>query len=388
VAFTQLAVTAATLYLLGWAVRRLLGTSRPRFEPGHPLPRIAIVIPAHDEEIALPGTLAAVRRLDYPREALSVVVVADNCSDATADVARAAGVQCFERRDAARRGKGHALRFAIDRLIDQPLDALVFLDADSAPDADLLQRLCGRLAAGQRVLQAASRVANPDASALTYLLHVGNCMENDLFHEPKAAAGLPTFLRGVGMCFGVEVLREHPWSAYSITEDTEYGLALLEQGVRTEFAPEATVRSTYPESLEQLRMQRTRWAAGSTALTRRRAVHLVGSGLARRHLARFDAGLSLLFDSKPLVLGTWLIGTLGAGALVALGGSPLWLAWSAGLGLALLLYLLAAVAVAGVDRRRAMMLARLPLLALWMIGITVAGLLGHGGRKWARTKRS
>ncbi len=224
------------LLLLSLALGYLVLLALAGLLPRRPAPargpalRFAVVVPAHDEETTLPRTLAALAAVDYPAELFRVVVVADNCTDRTAQVAEARGARCLVRRDPRNPGKGQALAFAFGILLQEPYEALAVLDADTVPDPDFLRIMNDRLLAGQRVVQALDGVANPDDGPLTYLFHVGNTIENELFHAGKERLGLPTLLRGTGMCFAADVLRRHPWQAFSVTEDTEYGLALLEAG--------------------------------------------------------------------------------------------------------------------------------------------------------------
>ena len=155
-------------YYLVWAVARVAGlqdTKRPAPPARH---RIRIVIPAHDEQDTLPATLDSCARLDYPRDLYAVTVVADNCHDATAHVARQRGVDCIERSDPARPGKGFALGWALDQLRAAPHDALLVLDADCTLDSQALQVLDAFLQDGARVLQANHRVVNADASPISY----------------------------------------------------------------------------------------------------------------------------------------------------------------------------------------------------------------------------
>src|SRR5882762_5953063 len=78
---------------------------------GEQLTRFAIVIPAHNEELFLPRLLASARNQDYPSERFDTIVVADNCTDSTADVARDHGDSVLERFDEEKRGKGYAIKW-------------------------------------------------------------------------------------------------------------------------------------------------------------------------------------------------------------------------------------------------------------------------------------
>ena len=233
---------AATLYALGLAgVARLL---RPRRDLDHAAPgthRFLIVIPAHDEEETLPGTLQGCDALDYPADRVSVVVIADNCTDRTSEVARAHGVRCLERHHTEKRGKGFALEWALALLAGEDHDAVIVLDADCILDPQALRVFDVRLGEGARVLQAAYVASNPAESPTSYVVALGTHIENELFCAPKSRLGLAVFLRGTGMVMHRDVLARLPWTARSVAEDTEYSWDLLRQNIPIVFVPQIRV---------------------------------------------------------------------------------------------------------------------------------------------------
>ena len=132
--------------------------------------RFNIVIPAHDEESGLAATIASLRALDYPTDRYRVLVVADNCCDGTARVAREAGAIVLERRDPDRRGKGYALAHAFEAIEkDGVADVIVVIDADSTASPNLLRAFAQRMEAGALAVQARYGVRNPEASWRTRL---------------------------------------------------------------------------------------------------------------------------------------------------------------------------------------------------------------------------
>ena len=123
-----------------------LFSARPRV-PGRPADstRFVVVIPAHNEELGVAGTVESVLRADYPSERRRVLVVADNCSDATAERAEQAGARVLVRHDAERRGKGYALAAAFEQVLQDPdVDAVVVVDADTEVTPNLLSAFGAR----------------------------------------------------------------------------------------------------------------------------------------------------------------------------------------------------------------------------------------------------
>jgi hypothetical protein len=384
------AVLCCAYYLSLAAVRLLAGEPR-RPQGTGAAHTFAILIPAHDEEAALPATLRACANLDYPADRYKVYVVADNCDDGTAAVAADAGAVVLERRDDERRGKGHALAWALERILPERPDAVVVLDADCRPDRHALRAFDERLSAGDAVLQASSVAANPEDSAVSYAVAVGNVLENELFYAPKSRLGLAVLLRGTGMVFRRDVLERHPWRAHSVTEDREYTLGLLRAGLRVRFLPHVRVASDFPAHAAQLRVQRLRYAAGNLGSGKARALRLMAEGIVTGRGTLLDLGWTLLVLSRPLVLAE-------ATAALLLAGLCAWLvpgAVSAGLlatGLAVLLlqglYVALGVVGLGVTRRRLALLLGSGATLARLLGITLRGMFGRGKLAWARTPRA
>ncbi|MCC6345978.1 MAG: glycosyltransferase [Nitrospirales bacterium] len=386
----SLFLTGAALYLFFLAAVYFFG--KPQGSPAGCAPerRFVLIVPAHNEAEGIGGTLRSLKELDYPPHLYAVVVVADNCTDSTAAVAGAEGIRCLERKDPSRRGKGHALAFALRILMRERYDCFVVVDADSTVHRNFLRVLNGRSLAGQRVIQACYGIANPDASPLTYLFAVGVCIENRLFYEAKTRLGLPVHLRGNGMCFARETLRKQPWSAFSVVEDVEYGIKLIRRGIPVHFALETEVRARQPETFGQARNQRVRWASGNAKISRSYAFTLLKEGVLKRSCALFDAGLSFFVLSKPLLLLLSLL--LAAGALLyASTGAPrgrFYAGWSLALLGAQAVYLSLGIFLEGLDRRRLSYLLSAPFLLLWFFFIALLGLAGYRGNLWLRTKRT
>ncbi|MFX1492186.1 MAG: glycosyltransferase family 2 protein, partial [Promethearchaeota archaeon] len=223
----------------------------------------AIIIPAHNEEDVISRVLESSAKLDYPKDSYKVFIIADNCSDRTAEVAAKNGAACLERYDKKLKGKGFALAWAFDRILPEGYDAVIVVDADCQLDTHALRVFDQHLAGGDKVLQANDVSSNPDETTMSYAVAVGNLIENELFYVPKSQLGLAVFLRGTGMVFHREVLLSYPWKTHSIVEDVEYSLNLLRDGIRITFVGDVKVKSKYPVYKDQLNTQRMRWASGT-----------------------------------------------------------------------------------------------------------------------------
>lgn len=352
--------------------------------------RIAIVIPAHDEENVIGHTLQSCLNLDYPKDLFRIFVVADNCSDATAEVAGKYGATVIERRDAEHRGKGFALSHAFEHVLPQGYEAVVIIDADCLIDRDALRVIAQNMADGAKVLQINNTVSNPDQSVMSYALAVGNFIENMFFYAPKSLLGFSVFLRGTGMVLHRDVLLAHPWSAHSIVEDVEYSLTLLQAGYRIRFVPQVKVASPFPTEQDQLRVQRTRWASGNLTFGRKAALGLIAAGVRQGKWVVADAGWTFLVLSRPLVL-LLLFMALGA----AIVSRVLWpdafsvanLACAVIVTFLFVLYFLSGIVRMGLSFKRICFLAHVPVTVFHLIVISLLGVFGFKKETWARTPR-
>ncbi len=279
----------------------------------------AILIPAHNEEAMLGTLLESLADLAYAKDHYAVYVVADNCTDTTAELARATGwVHVYERFDQDKRGKGYALKWLLQKLEEDRLiyDAYVFLDADSVVEPTFLQAMNRELVRGAQALQACHTVLNVTESPSTALRWVALTLINYVRPLGKSGLGFSSTLTGNGMCFSRALLLRHPWQAFSLTEDCQYYLTLVQHGERIHFVPETLVRSVMPTTFKQMRTQDIRWessAGGQPAW--RIALRLLGAGLRYRDLRRIEAIAELLTPPLSLLV-SWCLLTLLASLLV------------------------------------------------------------------------
>lgn len=384
-----LSVISAAGYLTALCVIGVLSRPANRAVPptGHEC-RFAILVPAHDEEAGLAATLDACRRLDYCHEKVAVFVVADNCTDGTARVARTAGANVLERFDREHRGKGHALAWAMPLILREPIDAVAVIDADCRPERNFLLEVNSRLQAGARAVQASVVVADPDSDRAACLAALGCELENDLFYAAKDQLGLAVFLRGTGMALHRALFEAVPWAATSATEDHEYSLQLLRRGERIAFTAATAVRT--PAAGDRgLGVQRRRWASSLSGLPAV-AGSLCAEGIARRRWRLIDAAMTHLVMSRPLVLAHALATISVLAAAHAVWATPATrvalLVCLAALG-AHLFCLVVAFAKLGPTARRFGLLAGALPAAGSMLVASLGGILGYG-RAWIRTPRS
>jgi cellulose synthase/poly-beta-1,6-N-acetylglucosamine synthase-like glycosyltransferase len=381
VGVASLPVSLANVYL--WLLT-VFSARAPAPKYGAPRRRFAVVVPAHDEEAGIAATVKNLLCIDYPKDMFSVVVVADNCSDGTAELAAASGARVLVRHDDKLRGKGYALLHAFTLLAPE-VDALVVVDADTIVSPNLLAAFSARLAAGADVVQADYAVRNPDASWRTRLMAIAF----GAFHVLRSAARerlrVSSGLRGNGMCFTSKILSVVPYDAFSVVEDIEYGVRLGEAGQRVHYAGEAHVYGEMVSGERASRSQRSRWERGRTELAHAHAFPLMRRALARRDWILADLAADLWVPPLGTLAAATMVG-LAAALLVryAEGGSIALAIWTANLAV-LLAYVLRGWSLSKTGLRGLLGLVFAPLYVAWKIWLRLRQ--PRNPSTWVRTAR-
>lgn len=354
-------------------------------EPEGGRPPLAVVIPAHDEAAIIARTLESVRAQLDGRDRL--VVVADNCSDSTADEARRAGAEVVERIDAERRGKGYALARGLEAVREDPRPIVVVLDADCELSTACLDRLARRAATTKRPVQAVYLMdppANPTAGDRVSALAVR--FKNLVRPLGLDRMGLGVLLTGSGMSFPIETLEGVDLATGDLVEDMGLGIELARRGRTPTLCPGARVSSRLPGADASRRSQRTRWEHGHLATLVRHGPRLIAEGIMRGRARLITLGLEVCVPPTSLLV-------LGTAALVGVGLAWTALTWRAApLAIALEASLMIAGAFAigwwrfGRDVLPARDLPAVGVYALRKIPIYAAAIVARQ-RTWVRTAR-
>ncbi len=283
-------------------------------------PRLAVVIPAHDEAGVIGATVAAVCASDYPPPRTAVHVIADNCTDATADTARAAGACIWERREAEPRGKAAALAWflktAANALAD--VDAVVILDADTRLAPNALTELA-RALDWAPVAQGCVQPRYADGATVASLAAYSEILSQAVDDVARAGLGWSAPLRGTGMALPPRLLAELTPRLRTSIEDSELSLLLAERGIPIAFAPRAIIGDPKPADAALAARQRARWLQGRFALYRAYGPTLLRLLVSGRP---GDAALALTLGLRPKTFFLALKAGLGVGlsATARLGG--------------------------------------------------------------------
>ncbi len=263
----------------------------------------AVIMPAHDEASGIVAAIDAVRAQLTPSDRL--LVVADNCTDATAAIARAAGAEVTERTDLLLRGKGYALDHGVRWLERDPPDVVVIVDADCIVAPQALDRLARRCQAAQRPVQALYMMhALPGAPLRQRIAEFAWRVKNRLRPLGNDVFGWPCQLMGTGMAFPWPMIRSAPLATGHLVEDMQLGLDLAAAGTPPVFCSEALVTSVFPSDAAGERAQRTRWEHGHLSVIASEGPRLLARALRRRDPALIGMALDLMVPPlAALVLG-------------------------------------------------------------------------------------
>lgn len=322
--------------------------------------RLRVVIPAHDEEAVIGRVLADLAASDYPLEQVSLWVLADRCTDATIDVASAAGAQVADRRDGTS-GKGAALAWYLGQRPLDPDESLVVFDADNRLGPDVLGKIADELDAGHDAVQCYLDVANPDDSLLAEASALSYWAGNRMVQLARSNLGWSADLGGTGMAFSGDLVEEVGGFGDALTEDHDFGVRVVLAGRRVEWLHDVRIHDEKPTSLGVTVRQRARWMSGRRTAGRTHFANLLRAG----NLAALDQALRLVQPGRMFV--ALVSGILTAAS--ALTGSSFLLPWPVW-GTATVIQVLEPIPFLARDGVPARRLFRYPLLvvlaALWL----------------------
>lgn len=262
-------------------------------------PDVVVLVPAHDEATVIAATLRALLPQLAARDRL--LVVADNCSDDTAELARREGAAVLERRNLQLRGKIHALEFGLRALQADPPAVVIVVDADCVVEADCigtLARECGRT---QRPVQGRNLMrAPPGAPLRTRIAAFAWILKNWIRPLGMRRLGLPCVLTGTGMAIPWNLTNRLYGTGAAIAEDYKASIDMALAGAPAVFCPHAGTHSAFPVKRTALSSQRTRWEHGHLDLILRAVPRLLLAAARRRDPGLF--GLALELAVPPLAL--------------------------------------------------------------------------------------
>jgi cellulose synthase/poly-beta-1,6-N-acetylglucosamine synthase-like glycosyltransferase len=344
-----------------------------------------ILVPAHNEGKSLVDTIVSLKDIHKTGED-KIVVVADNCDDDTAQIARDHGVEVLERNEPTLRGKGYALRWAMDQYNLDDFNAVAIIDADTIVEQNILPVMATSLSSGFGAIQLNNMPYLKDNSPLVSLQYIASLTENYLFYKPRSVLRLPVLLRGTGMAIRSDVLQKHPWDSHSITEDVDYAVNILKEGYKITFSTQSKVSAKSPESFDQAMTQKKRWSSGTFGLIADNFGALIKTGIGTKNYGLVELAFSLFLLSRPTMIyfSTLMI-------IFTLLGSPP--NQNALIGVNIILISLIIIYIfsgALLSKNRMQLLSAIPLIpfyGVWYLLVQIRSLFGFRKSEWVRTER-
>ncbi len=308
---TVLAMPVLMVTLQIFSARRRPGqtTSASSTDPSTPEPRAtaAVLVPAHNERAGIAATLRSIQ--PQLRVGDRLVVVADNCSDDTAAIARACGAEVLERTNLTERGKGYALDHGVAYLRASPTAVVMMCDADCHLHAGSLDLLVHRCTQTHQPVQSLDLMkARPGAGMQQRFAEFAWRVKNQVRPSGGARLGVPCPLMGTGMMFPWSVIANAPLASGHLAEDVQLGVNLALAGHFTRFEPRALVTSEFPQSTSGAQSQRSRWEHGALANLVDCVPRLLVAGFRQRSMRLIAIAFDLMVP--PLALLLMLLGAL------------------------------------------------------------------------------
>lgn len=227
--------------------------------------KYAIVIAARNEEKVIGNLIDSINKQDYPKELLTVFIVADNCTDNTAKIARDKGCICYERFDNVHKTKGFALEYLFDRIEEDykrtSFEGYFVFDADNLLKEDYIKRMNDAFDAGEKIITSYRNIKNIDDNWITisFAVHwLRSIREN---HRARSFLHLATNIQGTGYLFASEVV-SNGWHYTSLTEDRGLTADAVSQGYRISYQDAAEFYDEQTPNFKVAYNQKLRWSKG------------------------------------------------------------------------------------------------------------------------------
>lgn len=266
------------------------------------------IIPAHNEEAVVGNLVESLQAQNYPRDKYDIYVIADNCTDDTAKVAKEAGAIVLKRFDDTRRTKGFALNWFLKQKIeeDADYDAFCVFDADNIVDPNFLKNMNKKLCQGEEVVQGYRDIKNPNDSWVSAGYAIFYWMMHRFYHLARYNLGLSALLNGTGFMVKFDLVKPNGWQTITLTEDIEFSLMNIIENRKVGWSTDAIVYDEQPITFMQSWSQRSRWSVGHLQCMKHYTKDLAKGVVEHKTLMNFD-GLLYMFGMPIMVLTLLLL---------------------------------------------------------------------------------
>lgn len=301
----QVAILIGGCYFFGVSIFGWIKRKEEDASEYTPTKRFAIIIAAHNEELVISHIIDSLSRQNYPRELFDIFVVADNCNDRTAEIAKQHNAIVYTRFNDKEKGKGYALEWMFNKIyqMSDKYEVISVFDADNLVSSNYLAEMNKQLCKGHKVVQGYIDSKNPFDSWITLSYSIAFWLSNRIFQLPRYYLGLSCGLCGTGFCLDIDVLKKIGWGATCLTEDLEFTMKLSLNDMKVAWAHEAVVYDEKPITLMQSWNQRKRWMQGHADCAGRFLGPLFKKAFSDGNLPAFDCAIYLFQPIRFIFIG-------------------------------------------------------------------------------------
>lgn len=269
--------------------------------------KFMMILPAHNEESVIGNLVDSLQHLDYPKDLYDIYVIADNCTDNTAQIAKDMGAIVLERFDEKKKTKGFALQWFLNQKIKEnaDYDAFCVFDADNVVDKNFLNAMNKKLCQGEEIVQGYRDIKNPADSWISAGYALFYWTMNRFYHLARYNLGLSPLINGTGFMVDFNLIKPTGWDTITLTEDIEFSLKNIAKGRKLGWATDAIVYDEQPTEFKQSWSQRSRWTVGHLQCMKYYTKDLADGVVEYRTLMNFDGLLYLM--GIPMMIVTMLL---------------------------------------------------------------------------------
>ncbi len=306
--------------------------------------KYAVIISARNEENVIGNLLDSLLKQNYPKELLTIFVVADNCTDKTAEICRQKGAIVYERFDPSKARKGWALEFLFDKIEEDygitSFDDYIFFDADNLVDSNFVLEINKAVVSGARVVTGYRNTKNFSSNFISFSYGMHFCRNTLMYHRPRSKLHSTTHLAGTGHVIDSDILK-NGWHWHSLTEDAEITMHVVADGEIIHYCEKAEFYDEQPTNFIVAWRQRLRWTRGRlVCYFKKGAALLKGLFKPKRSIASRWSCYDDYWYMFPYALFTLIIGAIYpiTSAIISLaqGEALPWIGWLTALGTGLL----------------------------------------------------
>ena len=273
--------------------------------------RFMAIIPAHNEEAVVGNLIESLKNQTYNKDLYDIYVIADNCTDNTAKIAKDLGAIVYKRFDEKNKTKGAALNWFLQQKIEEnaPYDAFFVFDADNIVDKNFIKAMNKKLCQGEDVVQGYRDIKNPTDSWITAGYALFYWTMHRFYHLARYNLGMSPLLNGTGFMVKFDVVKPDGWQTKTLTEDIEFSLQRIIKGKKLGWSTEAIVYDEQPVGFAQSWNQRSRWSTGHIQCITEYTKSLAKAVKEHKTLMNIDGLLYILGTFPMFIIALIIIAT-------------------------------------------------------------------------------